>query len=287
MNIKQFIVDKFVLPKSLKHCCIDEFLGTYLLIFITILLCWIFNVTRYAPATNATLIQWVQYSWVFGSAYIFLFVLILFFGHGGAFFNPALVLVMWTTKRFHSKQVVCYLLTELVATLLAGLTIFLIAGSYDPSQWSNPTRLGITIINKHIWVDSINLNGIEQAGFLSMFLGFWCELLCFGLFTFAIFQLGKWKLNQKTKIQKLHRYALTSFLIGLFLTIIVTFQIPLTGASCNLFRSLAPLIFESWGVNGAVGWIQFPLYLLSTIIGSQLGVICSTHLFKGEVVALI
>jgi hypothetical protein len=43
---------------------------------------------------------------------------------------------------------------------------------------------------------------------------------------------------------------------------------------------LAPLIFESWGNDGVIGWIQYPLYLLSTIIGAQLGILCSTHLFK-------
>jgi glycerol uptake facilitator-like aquaporin len=42
-------------------------------------------------------------------------------------------------------------------------------------------------------------------------------------------------------------------MISLFLVVIVTAQIPLTGASCNPFRSLAPLIFESWGANGIVG----------------------------------
>jgi hypothetical protein len=51
--------------------------------------------------------------------------------------------------------------------------------------------LGVTTVNSHIWVDKMTINGVEQAGVGSMFLGFLTEATFFGLFTFAIFQLGK------------------------------------------------------------------------------------------------
>lgn len=274
MNVKQFFNNKFTSSKTLKHSCIDEFFGTYLLIFMTIFLCWIFAVSHIFSSETSDWIYWTKFSLAFGSCYVFLFVLILFFGHGGALFNPALVLAMWTTKRFNTKQAVCYLLSELIAALLAGLTLYIIAGCYDSTQWLNPTALGITTINPHVWVDQIDINGVKQAGIASMFLGFIIELSFFGLFTFAIFQLAKWK----QKHSHLHRHIICAIMISLFLVVIVTAQIPLTGASCNPFRSLAPLIFESWGANGIVGWIQYPLYLLSTIIGAQIGILCSTYL---------
>lgn len=280
MGVRQFISDKFILPKSLKHCCIDEFFGTYLLIFMTLLLCWVFIVTGWFKSEPNEFMYWTKFSCTFGSAYIILFGLILFFGHGGALFNPALVLAMWTCKRFQTKQAVWYLLTELVAAILAGLTIYVIAGAYDSSQWANPTNLGVTTVNSHIWVDKMTINGVEQAGVGSMFLGFLTEATFFGLFTFAIFQLGKWRQKWNKKSSELYRHTMASFLVSLFLIVIVTAQIPLTGASCNPFRSLAPLIFESWGQNGAIGWVQYPLYMLSIIVGAQIGMLCSTNLLK-------
>jgi hypothetical protein len=69
--------------------------------------------------------------------------------------------------------------------------LYIIAGCYDSTQWLNPTALGITTINPHVWVDQIDINGVKQAGIASMFLGFIIELSFFGLFTFAIFQLAK------------------------------------------------------------------------------------------------
>jgi glycerol uptake facilitator-like aquaporin len=113
-----------------------------------------------------------------------------------------------------------------------------------------------------------------------MFLGFLTEATFFGLFTFAIFQLGKWRQKWNKKSSELYRHTMASFLVSLFLIVIVTAQIPLTGASCNPFRSLAPLIFESWGQNGAIGWVQYPLYMLSIIVGAQIGMLCSTNLLK-------
>ncbi|MDR0740022.1 MAG: aquaporin [Mycoplasmataceae bacterium] len=273
-------------PKSLKHCCVDEFFGTYLLIFMTLVLSWAFKVTNLFHSDNTNeIVYWTEFSLTFGSCYVFLFVLILFFGHGGALFNPALVLAMWTNKGFKAKQSVCYLLVELVGTILAGLTVYVIAGSYDHTQWANPTTLGITTINQHIWVDKINIDGVNQAGIASMLLGFMIEFGFFALFTLAIFQLAKRRYNQKNKRSELQCCMINSVLITLFLVVIVTVQIPLTGASCNPFRSLAPLVFQSWGENAALGWIQYPLYLLSTIIGAQLGVLCSVQLSKKKIAA--
>jgi glycerol uptake facilitator-like aquaporin len=284
MNVKQFAINKFVSPKSLKHCCIDEFFGTYFLIFFTLLLCWVFTITKlFQSESNA--LYWTKLSLTFGSCYLFLFVLIFFFGHGGAFFNPALVLAMWSTKRFKTKQTVCYLLVEFIATLFAGLTIYLIAGCYDNNQWVNPTTLGITTVKDNIWVDQITINGVNQAGIGSMFLGFSSELVFFGLFTFAIFEIGKWKQIRKVKQSELSKHTISSLIVSVLLIVIVTIQIPLTGASCNPFRSLAPAIFESWGKDGAVAWIQYPLYLLGTVIGGQIGILCSTHLFRDKKVA--
>jgi glycerol uptake facilitator-like aquaporin len=104
-------------------------------------------------------------------------------------------------------------------------------------------------------------------------LGFVIELVFFGLFVFLILFLG-WRVK-KTKVAslKIRCQLINSFIISFGLFVIVSVQIPLTGASCNAFRSLAPLIFESWSTHSIIGWIQFPWYLMSTIVGAQLAAI--------------
>jgi glycerol uptake facilitator-like aquaporin len=78
-----------------------------------------------------------MFSLTFTSTYLFLFVLIFFFGHAGALFNPALVLMSRTNKNINNKETITYITAELVGTILAGLTTYIIAATCSPSSFGN------------------------------------------------------------------------------------------------------------------------------------------------------
>lgn len=161
--------------------------------------------------------------------------LIFAFGHiSGAHFNPAVTISFLLLKKIDSKSALCYLLVQLIGALLASMTICYLFG--------NVANLGATLPR----------GSLQQAFIMEFLLTF---LLVIVIFTSA-----------------LHKKANASFAaiaIGATVGLEAMFGGPITGASMNPARSLAPAIVSG---NVSTLWIY--------IVATTLGAIAATYIYK-------
>jgi glycerol uptake facilitator-like aquaporin len=97
---------------------------------------------------------------------------------------------------------------------------------------------------------------------------------------FLILNSG-WLSNKAAKkaTPKNQQYLGTLF-VSIGLCFFVFVEIPETGASLNPFRSLAPVIFQSWGSQGEVGWAYMWIYFAAPILGGLLAAIINRRIHK-------
>ncbi len=161
--------------------------------------------------------------------------LIFAFGHiSGAHFNPAVTISFLLLKKINRKNALIYIIVQCIGAILASITICYLFG--------NVANLGATLPR-----------GSSQQAFILEF------LLTFLL---MIVILGS----------ALHKKANASFAaiaIGATVGLEAMFGGPITGASMNPARSLAPAIISG---NVSTLWI----YLIATTIGA----IAATYIYK-------
>ncbi|UPM56146.1 MIP/aquaporin family protein [Gottfriedia acidiceleris] len=161
--------------------------------------------------------------------------LIFAFGHiSGAHFNPAVTIGFLLLKKIDNKTALKYILVQCIGAVLASFTICYLFG--------NVAYLGATLPR-----------GSSQQAFILEF------LLTF-LLVLVIFSSA------------LHKKANTSFAaiaIGATVGLEAMFGGPITGASMNPARSLAPAIVSG---NVSTLWI----YLIATTLGA----IAATYIYK-------
>ncbi|MBP0725309.1 aquaporin [Bacillus sp. RG28] len=161
--------------------------------------------------------------------------LIFAFGHvSGAHFNPAVTISFLLLKKIDSKSALNYILIQCSSALLASITIEYLFG--------NVANLGATLPR-----------GSSQQAFIMEF-----------LLTFLLVMV--------ILSSALHKKANTSFAaiaIGATVGLEAMFGGPITGASMNPARSLAPAIVSG---NVSTLWI----YLIATTLGA----IVATYVYK-------
>ncbi len=168
-------------------------------------------------------------------------------GHiSGGHFNPAVSFGLWAGGRFPAKDLVPYIVAQVIGAIAAGFILFQIA-SGRPDFAVDPTAAGAFATNGY---DALSPGGYSAAA------AFLCEVVMTAFFLIVI--LGA-----------THRNAPAGFApiaIGLGLTLIHLISIPVTNTSVNPARSTGVALFVG---GGAVE--QLWMFWLAPILGGLIG----------------
>lgn len=169
------------------------------------------------------------------------------FGHiSGAHFNPAVSIGLWAGGRFPLKDLVPYVVAQVLGAIFAGWILFQIA-SGTAAFAIDPAAAGAFASNGY---------GALSPGGYSVAAAFLCEVVLTAMFLVVI-------------MGATHARAPAGFApiaIGLALTLIHLISIPLTNTSVNPARSTGVALFAG---SGALS--QLWLFWLAPILGGMLG----------------
>lgn len=172
------------------------------------------------------------------------------FGHiSGGHFNPAVSLGLWAGGRFPAKQLLPYILAQVLGGIAAGFILLQIAKGGGGFA-IDPTAAGAFASNGY---DALSPGGYTVAA------AFLCEVVLTALFLIVI-------------MGSTHRNAPTGFApiaIGLALTLIHLISIPVTNTSVNPARSTAVAVFAGSGALGQL-WLFWVAPILGGLIGGML-----------------
>lgn len=147
-------------------------------------------------------------------------------GISGAHINPAVTIAFWIAKRFPGKEVIAYIFSQLIGALLASLTL------------------------KYLFPENNSLGSTHPAG--SEMQSFVLEIILTFILMFVIINVATGSKEQGT---------MAGIAIGSIVLLEAMFAGPISGASMNPARSLAPSI-----VSGNLDHIW--IYILAPIIGA-------------------
>ena len=169
------------------------------------------------------------------------------FGHiSGAHFNPAVSIGLWAGGRFPMKELVPYIVAQVLGAILAGWILFLIA-SGSGTFVIDPTAAGAFASNGY---------GALSPGGYSVAAAFLCEVVMTAMFLVVI--LGVTDTRAPS--------GFAPIAIGLALTLIHLISIPVTNTSVNPARSTGVALFAGSGATS-----QLWLFWLAPILGGLLG----------------
>jgi aquaporin Z len=184
-------------------------------------------------------------------------------GHvSGAHFNPAVSVGLWAAKRFPAKELLPYVIAQVLGAIAAAGLIYLIATG----------KAGLTAST--LMNSGFAANGFENTagspGAYSPLAAFIAEVVT--TFFFLIVILGS--------TSKLAPTQFAPLAIGLCLTLIHLITIPVTNTSVNPARSTGPAVFvAAYGSSWAVS--QLWLFWVAPILGALLAGFFFTW-FSGE-----
>jgi len=168
-------------------------------------------------------------------------------GHiSGGHFNPAVSFGLWAGGRFPARELLPYIIVQVLGGLFAGFILFHIA-SGAPGFAIDPNTAGTFASNGY---------GSHSPGGYSLNAAFLTEIVMTAMFLVVI--LGA-----------THAHAPVGFApiaIGLALTLIHLISIPVTNTSVNPARSTGVAVFA-----GSVAMSQLWLFWVAPIAGGLLG----------------
>ena len=164
-------------------------------------------------------------------------------GHiSGCHLNPAVSFGLWAGGRFPGKDVIGYIIAQLIGAVIAGAVILAIAGGKAGFDAAAATF-------------AANGFGEHSPGGYNMMAAFICEVVM--TFIFLIVIIGA--------TDKRAPKGFAPIAIGLALTLIHLISIPVTNTSVNPARSTSQAIFAgAWAIK------QLWLFWLAPIIGAVL-----------------
>jgi aquaporin Z len=172
------------------------------------------------------------------------------FGHiSGGHFNPAVSLGLWAGGRFPAKDLLPYIVAQVLGGIAAAFILLQIAKGGGGFA-IDPTAAGAFATNGY---DALSPGGYTVAA------AFLCEVVLTAFFLIVI-------------MGSTHKNAPTGFApiaIGLALTLIHLISIPVTNTSVNPARSTAVAVFAGSGQLGQL-WLFWVAPILGALIGGML-----------------
>jgi glycerol uptake facilitator protein len=165
-------------------------------------------------------------------------IMIYAFGHiSGTHINPAVSIALWATGRFPSKDLVAYIIAQLIGAVLASITIVAIVGTRAVDAGLGGTLPG------------------DGVSYLQ-------AILVEAVTTFMLV-LTVWGAAVDGRAPK----GFAGLAIGIVVAGDIIVTGPIAGASMNPARTFGPLLTETlWG--GTYDWAKFPIYIIGPIVGA-------------------
>ena len=167
----------------------------------------------------------------------------------GAHLNPAVSIAMFVNKRLSSKDLVNYIVAQVVGAFLATASVFF-----------------FLLSNSGMATASLGENALAKG--VTPFGGFLFEVIASFIFILVIMTVtSASKGNGK----------IAGLVIGLSLTLIILVGLNITGLSVNPARSLAPALFV-----GGAALQQIWIFILAPIVGGVLAALVAKNLLETE-----
>ncbi len=176
-------------------------------------------------------------------------------GHiSGCHLNPAVTIGLWAGGRFETKEVIPYVIAQVIGALIAGGVLYVIAAG----------QMGFDIAASGF---ASNGYGEHSPGQYSMLAALVTEVVMTMMFLIVI--MGA--------TDKLAPQGFGPIAIGLCLTLIHLISIPVTNTSVNPARSTGVAIYVGdWAVS------QLWLFWIAPIIGGVLGAVIYRNLLASD-----
>lgn len=230
-----------------------ELLGTFLLVFfgagavIITLMIVHGTITPNNFAIGVSMADWLGINVVFGLA---IAIGIYAFGKiSGGHFNPAITIALWAVRKFPSRDVVPYIIAQLVGATIASLLFAFCMGQIAVSL-----KLGATVPFYN--VGYLNAIVVEAVG------------------TFLLMTAVMAVLDNKAKP------AVGALIIGLSVTASLTLISNITGGSINPARTFGPYLANTL-LGGANLWYYFPIYIIGPIAGALIAAFVYNYIVGG------
>ncbi|AUW97188.1 MIP/aquaporin family protein [Streptococcus pluranimalium] len=162
----------------------------------------------------------------------------------GAHLNPAVSVAMFVNKRMDAKELVNYIVAQVIGAIIASAAIFFLSGGADSGLGSNA------------------YTEVSTAG-----------AFIFELITSFIFILVIVTVTSATK----GNGKIAGLVIGLTLTAMILVGLNITGLSVNPARSLAPALFV-----GGKALAQLWVFIVAPIVGGILAALVGKNLLDTE-----
>ena len=243
--------------QSLLKKCLAELIGTFLLVYIgagaaviTFLLAegatWQSDFICKGIGALGGLGDWLAIGTAFAIAVA---ASIYIFGHiSGCHINPAVTIALWAVKRFPGKEVVPYIISQLVgATLASGLFVMIVGKRAATVGCCGATAL----------FPGINYTqGILNEAVITFFL------------MLTIMALA---VDERTP------KPFAGLIIGLVVGAGIITTGNITGASFNPARTFGPYVGNTL-FGGPNLWAQFPVYIIGPVIGALIAAFLYTYI---------
>ena len=238
-----------------------EIIGSFILVFFgtaSVVLTLFINNGASAPTYNSiynigiTMPDWIAIGLAFGLA---LTVAIYAFGSiSGAHFNPAVTIALWATKKFDTKDLIPYIIAQIIGSFIATFALLAISGP----QASTIGALG----------------GVGPFGDITMVGMFIAEFI--GTFLLMYVIMG-------TAVDTKCGVADAALSIGLVLAGIVIAIGNYTGSGVNPARALTPMVgnclVQGSAAAGAFAY-YIPVYCIAPILGAVVAAFLYEYMHK-------
>ncbi len=228
---------------SLLRRSIAELIGTYVLVFLgtgsVVTAVLLIEGAELLPGNTFSIGLDIAAWFAIGMAFAIAIVAMIYaFGHiSGTHINPAVSIALWATGRFPTKDMVGYIVAQLIGASLASFSIVAILGSRAVA-----TGLGATAM----------FTGVSYGQ----------AILCETIATFFLMLT-----IMGTAVDNRAPAGFAGLAVGLVVAADVTVVGNITGSSLNPARTFGPYLAD-FLLGGENFWWQFPIYIIGPIAGA-------------------
>lgn len=169
----------------------------------------------------------------------------------GAHFNPAVTIGLWSIKKFPTKDVIPYIVSQIIGSLLATFTIVAILGKQAST---------IGVLGSVAPFGDVTLLGVFIAEFLGTF------LLMYAIMAVAV--------------DKNAQPGFAALIIGLVILGIVVAIGNISGSGINPARSITPMIGNLIVAGTPIDLLVLAVYIIAPILGAICGAQLYEYLYK-------